>query len=158
MAAPENYLKKAAEDARDMASYFIDDILDQLADGGEASEDMGSKSYDRADEYHHESHVEESYTLMEAANLLDQLDQYEETDSGLWEGQSPRDAISTQAAFTYGNAVYDAWQELIKDINAAIGDRGDQGLDRSAIKRIVKLVIGGKPLPPVGPKEWSPRG
>lgn len=157
MAAPENYLKKAAEDARDMASYFIDDIVEMIASDGEADEDMGNRSYGRADEYHHETHVDRSYTLIEAANLLDQLDQFEETDAGIWEGQSPREAISTQAAFTYGNAVYDAWQELIKDINSAIGDRVEQGLDRQAIKRIVRLVIDGKPIPPAGPKEWSPR-
>ena len=55
--------------------------------------------------------------LQEAAALLDELSKHEETDNGLWEGQEPREAIATQAAFTYGNAVYAEWTDLIKQIN-----------------------------------------
>ncbi len=40
-----------------------------------------------------------------------------EDDYGLWEGQPPTQAIATQVAFTYGNAIYDAWRELIDTIN-----------------------------------------
>jgi hypothetical protein len=56
--------------------------------------------------------------LLEAADLLAELGQYEEDDSGLWEGLSPREAVSAQAAYTYGNAVYSLWQERIEEINS----------------------------------------
>ena len=65
----------------------------------------------------HENHVDKSYTLSEAAELLDDLDDYEETDEGLWEDLSPRDAISAQAAYTYGNAVNYLFGDLTKKIN-----------------------------------------
>ena len=61
--------------------------------------------------------MDKSYNLQEAAELLDELDEYKETDEGLWEGQEPRDAIATQAAYTYGAAVMSLFQALIKEIN-----------------------------------------
>ena len=50
--------------------------------------------------------------------MLCQLRDYEETDSGLWEGQDPEKAIATKAAFTFGAAVAGNFRELIEHINA----------------------------------------
>jgi len=111
-----NYLKEAEDDAKNMVEEFIGEIVEKLIEDGEASNDINN-DYTHGDSYHHETHVDRSYSLLEAAELLDQLDQFEETDSGLWEGQEPRRAIETQAAFTYGNAVYSEWNDLIKRIN-----------------------------------------
>jgi hypothetical protein len=62
--------------------------------------------------------------------LIDQLSEHEETDSGLWEGQQPKEAIGTCAAFTYGNAVYSEWTDLIDELNGEaetiIDDYNDQ--------------------------------
>jgi Skp family chaperone for outer membrane proteins len=55
--------------------------------------------------------------MIDAATLIDQLDEFEETDSGLWEGQSFKEAIGTCATFTYGNAVMSEWHDLIERIN-----------------------------------------
>lgn len=131
-----NYFKKAAEDAADMAEHFEDQIIEQLLEKNEASDDINN-DYPQGDEYHHSSHVDKAYTLLEAATLLDQLDRYEETDSGLWEGQRPRDAISTQAAFTYGQAVWSLWSDLIKKINQAFkhSDLTDKPQDWSPKKK-----------------------
>lgn len=120
-----NYYEKAESDAADMVRYFESDIVKQLLEGGKASDDYNN-DYDDGDSYHHQSHVDKAYTLLEAANLLDQLDKYEETDSGLWEGQMPRDAISTQAAFTYGNAVGILWSDFIKKINEAFEELSEK--------------------------------
>lgn len=111
-----NYRKEAEEDARNMVEEFIDEIVEKLIGDGEASNDYNN-DYSHGDSYHHETHVDRSYTLLEAAQLLDQLDDYEETDRGLWEGQEPRRAVETQAAFTYGNAVGSMWAKLIENIN-----------------------------------------
>jgi len=112
-----SWLDDAKSDANDMARNFLEETLESYMDNsGEASNDLNN-DYSGGDSYHHESHVDKSYTLQEAAELLDELDDYEETDEGLWEGQKPRDAISTQAAYTYGNAVYSLWQDIIKEIN-----------------------------------------
>lgn len=120
----EHYWKMARDDARDTVENFINEIVEQLFDSGEASDDLNN-DYPDGDSWHNENHVDKSYTLLEAANLLNQLSSVEEDDDGLWEGQSPHDAISTQAAYTYGNAVYSEWSDFIREINDGVGDRAD---------------------------------
>lgn len=111
-----NYYQEAESDARETVREYQDTILEQLEDKGEASDDLYN-DYGNGDSYHHECHVDKWYNLTEAAELLDELSAYEETDTGLWEGQEPRRAIGTQAAYTYGIAVYTFWSDLIKEIN-----------------------------------------
>jgi hypothetical protein len=111
------YYQDAKEDARSTAENFLDEIIEQLLADGKASNDLNN-DYHNGDAWHHEQHVDKSYTLTEAAELLDELSEYEETDWGLWQGQEPREAISTQAAYTYGNAVYALWHDLIEEINS----------------------------------------
>lgn len=112
----KDYNAKAIEDAWDMADNFLEDIITQAVTG-EVSNDLFN-DYERGDEYHHSSHVDKEYSLLEAATLLDQLSSHEETDYGLWEGvHDPRQAVGTQAAYTYGNAVMYYWNNVIEEIN-----------------------------------------
>jgi len=117
MTETTNYLREAADDAADTVRNFADEILEQLLDDGEASDDL-LNDYPNGDAWHHECHVDKEYSLIDAATLIDQLMEFEETDSGLWEGLEPRRAIAAQAAYTYGNAVYSEWRELIEKINS----------------------------------------
>lgn len=64
---------------------LIDTRVEQLVESGEASDDL-LNDYPNGDSYHHESHVDRSYSVTEAAEILDAYSDYEETDSGLWEG------------------------------------------------------------------------
>lgn len=105
-----SYLEQAKDDAKEMANYFIDEIAEQFIEDGKVSDDID-------DSYHHETHIDKSYDLQESAEILDDLSNYEEEDEGLWEGQKPKEAIATQAAYTYGNAVIDCYQKLIENIN-----------------------------------------
>lgn len=116
MPSTTNYQNEARSDACSTVENFRDEILDQLMSDGQASDDLYN-DYDGGDRYHHESHVDKWYNMTEAAAILDQLDEYEETDSGLWEGQPMKEALSTCAAFTYGNAVLSEWADLIREIN-----------------------------------------
>ena len=116
-----NYLREAADDAADTVRNFADEILEQLLDDGKASDDL-LNDYPDGDSWHHESHVDKWYSMIDAAVLIDQLDEFEETDSGLWQGQSFKDAISTCAAFTYGNAVMSEWHDLVQRINEKASD------------------------------------
>jgi len=111
-----DYQTQAEEDARETVSEYREDILEKLDDTGEASNDL-LNDYGSGDAYHHESHIDKFYSLTDAAELIDELSYHEETDSGLWEGQQPKEAISTCAAYTYGNAVYSEWRDLITVIN-----------------------------------------
>lgn len=155
-----NYRAEALDDARSTVSEFADEIVEKIMDGGDASDDLNN-DYSNGDAYHHESHVDRDYNLREAAELLDDLSDFEETDSGLWEGLEPRKAIAAQAAYTYGNAVYSNWTDLIGEINDAVAeiDMENPGAE-AAVKEVVKAVAEGREpkikLPP-GPKTWSPR-
>jgi hypothetical protein len=125
-----DYVTMAEADAQEAFENFVDEMADMAA-GGEVSDDM-LNDYRNGDEYHHQSHTDRSYDLSEAAQVLDQLDDYEETDSGLWEGLAPREAIGAQAAYTYGNAVYDKWREKVKELNEYLqGFEFDDDEDRA---------------------------
>jgi len=113
------YREDARADAVSTVENFEDEIIATLADGDDASDDL-LNAY--SDSYHHENHIDNDYDLTEAAVLLDELSDYEETDSGLWQELEPRRAIAAQAAYTYGNAVYSFFQELIGEINDAVAD------------------------------------
>lgn len=110
-----NIRAEVREDARDTAENFLDEMCAMWRDDRELSTDLNN-DYSGGDSYHHETHTDKSYSLTEAAAVLDELSDHEETDSGLWEGLSPREAISAQAAYTYGNAVYGMWRELVEKL------------------------------------------
>ena len=112
-----DYRQDALDDAQETILEYIDEIVEQLEEKGEASADLYN-DYHGGDTWHNESHIDRWYNLREAAELLDQLSEHKEDDSGLWAGQEPRQAIGTQAAFTYGNAVYSEWRDLISHINS----------------------------------------
>ena len=113
-----DYYADAKSDAKTCAQEYLDTIFQQVLDEGfgSVSDDL-LNDYSDGDSYHHENHVDRDYNLSEAAEILNELSQYEETDSGLWQGLEPRRAIAAQAAYTYGNAVYSLWQEIIERIN-----------------------------------------
>lgn len=131
------WLDKAYEDAADAAEYFLEAIVDDIGEHGEASTTIT----DYSESYHHESHIDRPYSLREAAELIDELGEYEETDSGLWEGAEPRRAIEIMAAFTYGNAVYELFKELMEGIN----------------EKVTELVEEGEEIPRIAKrKRWGP--
>jgi hypothetical protein len=111
-----DFTRDAISDARETARHFIDEIVEQLRDTGEASRDLFN-DYPDGDGWHNENSVDRDYDLLEAAALLDELADHEETDRGLWEGLEPRRAIAAQAAYTFGAAVLHYWSRVIEEIN-----------------------------------------
>ena len=116
---PTNYRQEAEDDAANLVlEYFMDEIVDQIIDKGEASADINN-DYANGDGIFHETIVDRSYHMTEAAELLSQLYEYAEEDAGLWEGETDIDRIAEiQAAYTYGNAVWDELETLIMNINS----------------------------------------
>ena len=116
---PTNYRQEAEDDAANLVlEYFMDEIVDQLINKGEASADINN-DYDNGDGIFHEVITDRSYHMTEAAELLSQLYEYAEEDAGLWEGETDVDRIAEiQAAYTYGNAVWDELETLIMNINS----------------------------------------
>ena len=107
---------EARDDAVETVKEYLDEIIEQILDDKEASDDL-LNDYPNGDSWHHENHVDKYYNLQEAAHVLTEYRNDIETDSGLWEGLEPTRAICAQAAYTYGNAVYTEWRDLIKEIN-----------------------------------------
>jgi hypothetical protein len=112
-----SYLHDAEQNAIQTVKNFRDEIVNMLVDKGEASDDL-LNDYPNGCSWHHENHVDKWYDLKDACEVITELgDDYEETDTGLWQGQDMKDALSTCAAFTYSNAVADCWCKRIKQIN-----------------------------------------
>jgi hypothetical protein len=114
-----DYQQEAEDDAAMLITdYFMDEIIDQLIDSDEASADINN-DYDNGDGIFHEVITDRSYHLTDAAELLSQLYGNAEEDTGLWEGETNVDRIAEiQAAYTYGNAVWDEFDTLIMNINS----------------------------------------
>jgi len=94
----ENYYGYVGEEADSIVSEYKQEAIELVLDGG---------SYDDLCQFFQDSRVHEwadndfiYVDLLDSAQILDQSDEVE-TDSGLWEGQEPREAIKTQAFFTY---------------------------------------------------------
>jgi hypothetical protein len=99
-----------------MVEFFTDQIVEKFLSDGTVSDDYNN-DYEDGDRYHHESHVDLDYALRDAVSVIEELDEFEETDSGLWEGQDMKQALATCAAYTYGSAVAYYWSKLIAKIN-----------------------------------------
>lgn len=111
-------MSDASEDAREMATNFFEQIIDQVLEDQEVSDDI----YKYDESYHHETHIDKYYTLREAVDIIEEYGEFEETDSGLWQGCDFKTSLTTCAAFTYGNAVYSCWIDLVNEINDEISN------------------------------------
>jgi predicted ribosome quality control (RQC) complex YloA/Tae2 family protein len=94
----QNYQKFLQDDAENFVNEYWDKLLDEIKDGGIGKHDAWTFIDD--DCYIHE-HVDGHYIDFDDAYWILKGCDDEETDSGLWEGQSPKDAIVTMAFFTY---------------------------------------------------------
>lgn len=150
MAKDTDYLEEAMSDAWETMEEYVDEMVEMWKNDEPVSNDLNN-DYGSGDSYHHETHVDRAYRLKDAVDLLEQLSQYEEDDHGLWQGQQPRTAISTQAAYTYSNAVYAMWSGLVDDLNGYLDSfREDmQGADEPASdeqveaagERLIRLYV-----------------
>lgn len=115
---PTDYTREASEDAALLITdYFMDEMAEQLIDYDKISTDMFG-DYDNGDGIFHEVVTDRSYSLSEAAEVLSQLYRHVEEDTGLWERETDVDRIAEiQAAYTYGNAVYSEFIDIVEDIN-----------------------------------------
>ncbi len=112
--------EKADEDAKEFIHvYLVDEIIEQLIEDGEFGEDIMNDFANR-DSSFHETIVDRYYNDKEAIDLISDLYEYEETDSSIWEGLDWSEVLSSKAAWTYGNAVYDKATEILNEIREKI--------------------------------------
>jgi len=140
--AEKDYRQEAEEDAKNAIEDYLDEIVEQLVDGESAEDDLEYYNQDR-------SHYDQSFSLRQAADVLDDLSRYEETDRGLWDSlETPEEMVQVKASFTYGNAVAAMFSDEMKTVNSdlsdvleALGD--DQSLLHSTLR---SLEERGAPL------------
>ncbi len=113
-----NARKTGAEYVQSLLGELEDQIIEKLVEDGEAPDDVNN-DYDNGDQLFHEICTDHEYSLREAADILDELSEYEETDSGLWDGLEPRKAVEAQAAYTMAGYCYRLFCDSIKNINRA---------------------------------------
>jgi hypothetical protein len=111
-----DYEREARNDAVSFFDEYKDVMVDALVNGGKVSDDLYN-DYSNGDGFIHETYTDKWYDLRDAVDVLEDLDRYEETDSGLWDGQGMKEALGTCAAYTYCNAVVSFIQEAIGTIN-----------------------------------------
>jgi len=103
-------------DAQDIISNYIEEIAKMLIDDGEASTDLYNDYNDM------DSRISESDDYWrnpeEAIETIDELSEFEEEDSGLWEGCSDySEILNAIAHYTYQNALYHEIESMIENIN-----------------------------------------
>ena len=106
-------------DAQDIISNYIEEIAKMLIDDGEASTDLYN-DYNNMDANISES---DSYghNPSDAIEIIDELSEFEEEDSGLWEGCSDySEILNAKAHYTYTNALYHEIESMIENINDII--------------------------------------
>lgn len=141
-----DYLEEAQEDVKDMALEFLEEITQALLDGDLCSWKLLGSS--PIDSYLYEE-AREFYSLIEAAECLDQLSDYEETDSGLWQNLPPKEAVLVQASYTYKNAIVSFWGGVIEEVktDGIIADfiteaqETETDPDKDTLEQMVKSVI-----------------
>lgn len=134
-----SYLEDAREDASRVAKDHVDVIARKLVEYDDLTE-IYEFDEDRV-------YQDLDLGLLEAAQLLDELSEYTETDSGLWESLEPRQAVVCQAHYTYGNAVEGQFRRLMKSLEKFA--RGDDVCvfllekaveDESAVDKLAVLL------------------
>lgn len=113
-----NYKEYIENEARSFVNEYKDDLLDEVKNGN-------TDVYEFVNDYRVHEWVDNDFIyvdLIDSAEILEQSDNVE-TDSGLWEGQEPAEAIKTQAFFTYRN---DLSGEVISMFKSVLQDKLDE--------------------------------
>jgi hypothetical protein len=110
-----DYESEVRKEAVDFIEEVMDDVVEALRNGDDYLLDR-----DVEDRFF-ECVTDRSYTLSDAAFVIDNSNNVE-TDSGLWEGKDPQDAIETQAAFTFSNDVHAEVEEIYEDLKSTYDD------------------------------------
>ncbi len=111
-----NWEHKAKEDAIDILRDNMEDLVDCVENNSgvvmERDLERCVEWYDKVFEWLSSTDI----SPREATEILEELHQFQETDSGLWQGQEPLEAVSAMGFWTYKNAVQHFINVSLKDI------------------------------------------
>lgn len=103
---------------KEVKQEAVDFLLNQesmIVDALENDSDFDQNEIEGLDSAWHENIVDRSYSLQDAAYILENCEN-EESDSGLWEGRDARETLSAMAAYSYSNDVWSEAEELYNEI------------------------------------------
>lgn len=126
----KDWRKVTLDISRDALLYYADDLTRELIRAGHLPQYVQQLPDRLAD--HIDDHIFEDtrwnriFNTQEAAEILSQLSDHLETDSGLWDRQEPEEALSSQAGWTMRNAA-NHWadhilQEISEETQALLDD------------------------------------
>jgi len=118
-------------EVRTEAVDFIDEMLDEFIEAMQNESDYFFEG-DVEDRFF-ENVGDRSYTLTDAAFVIENSDNVE-TDSGLWEGQEPAEALETQAAFTFSNDVRSEVEEIYESVKSEYDEKYSEICDELEAK------------------------
>jgi len=110
-----NYYEYVSNEAESFVGEYIEELIEDIENGN-------TDVYSFIDDYRLHEWCDNDFIyvdLIDSAEIIDQSNNVE-TDSGLWEGQEPQEAIKTQAFFTYRNDMY--W-EIKEQVEEKLNDR-----------------------------------
>ena len=102
-------------DVQENAVDFLIDNDDMVKDALENNFDWDRNDIADLDQNFHEQITDREYHLEEAAYVLKHCEN-KETDSGLWGGLEPEQAIGCQAAFSFSNDVWFECESIYNDL------------------------------------------
>lgn len=101
------------------AADFIEETMDEFLEAMENDENYFIDG--DVDDRFFECVTDRSYSLTDAAFVIENSNNVE-SDSGLWDGQDPAEALETQAAFTFSNDVRSQVEDIYEDVKTQYDD------------------------------------
>jgi hypothetical protein len=124
-----NYRSEVQKEAID----FIDGLMDEFLEAMENDENYFIDG--NVQDSLFESVTDRSYTLTDAAFVIENSDN-PESDSGLWDGKDPAEALETQAAFTFSNDVSSDVEEIYEDVKTQYDEEYQRVYDELEEKHV----------------------
>lgn len=111
------WMDRASEEAKDMMKYFMDDIVEIMLEN--IALDLRHNRLDaKMDQHLTENYNYKSFTLKESCDILEELSDYEETDSGAFMKKNDmKKSLQSCAVYTYQNGVKYQIGQLVEEIN-----------------------------------------
>lgn len=124
-----NYESEVEKEAID----FIEEVMEEFLESMENDENYFLDG--DVDDRFFECVTDKSYSLTDAAFVIENSNSVE-TDSGLWDGKDPAEALETQAAFTFSNDVRSEVEDIYEDVKTQYDDEYQRVYDELEEKHV----------------------
>lgn len=119
---PEEIKQQVSEAARKAVEHFLDELVEDVVESQGVRTAMSVEVSYWDDQYIYNHFVDRNWTLRDAVDLVEELAFHVETNSDLWDGQDPSEALKIQAAHTFANAAESEFKDKMGDVNVAVTD------------------------------------